>query len=65
MSDGQFTLNVSGTAGHTYAIEATEDLMTWTIIGTVTLDAGGSLDFTDTDAANYPQRFYRIRDNQP
>lgn len=65
MSDGQFTLAVSGIAGHTYVVEATADFMTWTIIGTVTLDAGGSLDFTDTQAANYPQRFYRIRDPQP
>ena len=65
MADGQFTLTVSGTANHTYDIEATADFITWTVIGTVTLDASGSLDFTDTDAANYPQRFYRTRDDQP
>ena len=65
MSDGQFTLAVSGIAGHTYVVEATADFLTWTIIGTVTLDAGGSLDFTDRHAANYPQRFYRTRDPQP
>jgi hypothetical protein len=63
-ANGQFTLTVTGTINHPYDIEATEDLVTWTVIGTVTLDAGGSADFTDSDAANYPQRFYRARDNQ-
>lgn len=61
-SGGQFTLTVAGPAGHTYAIEATPDLANWTTIATVTLDASGSLDFTDTDAVNYSQRFYRTQE---
>jgi len=65
VSDGTFTLTVTGPAGHTYDIEASEDLITWTVIGTATLDASGSLNFTDADAPNYPQRFYRTRDTQP
>jgi hypothetical protein len=64
VSDGQFMLTVNGPAGHTYDIEASEDLTIWTVIGTATTDEGGSLDFTDTDAPNYPQRFYRTRDTQ-
>lgn len=56
---GQRVLTVSGLIGQTYEIEATQDFETWTIIGTVTLGAGGSVDFTDADAANIPQRFYR------
>ena len=61
---GQFMLTVSGLTGHTYDIQATQDLMTWTVIGTVTVGDSGSLDFTDSDAANFPQRFYRTQDNQ-
>jgi hypothetical protein len=56
---GQFGLTVSGLIGQTYDIEATQDLVTWTVIGTVTLDASGSSGFTDTNAACFPQRFYR------
>jgi hypothetical protein len=51
--------------GHTYDIKATEDFTAWTVIGTVTLGASGSLDFTDTNAASFPKRFYRARDTQP
>ena len=60
MWNGLFTLTVSGTTGHTYEIEATQDLTNWTIIGIVTVGAAGTLDFTDTDTARFPQRFYRI-----
>lgn len=59
LSGGQFTLTVSGPAGQAYDIEATEDFVTWTVVGTVTIDASGSQNFTDADAANFPQRFYR------
>jgi len=61
---GQFILTVSGPTGQTYDVQATQDLKTWTVIGTVTVGAGGSLDFTDTNAANFPQRFYRTAQNQ-
>ena len=60
-SAGQFVMTVSGLAGQTYEILATPNLKTWTIIGTVTLRASGSLDFTDTNAARFPQRFYRTQ----
>jgi Fibronectin type III domain len=65
VSGGQFILTVTGPAEHTYDIEATQDFTTWTVIGTVTLDDSGSLDFTDTNAAEFPQRFYRTIDAQP
>lgn len=61
----QFILTVTGLNGHTYDIQATRDFKTWTVIGTVTLGAGGSLDFTDPNAASYSSRFYRIRDTHP
>jgi hypothetical protein len=54
-------LKVSGLIGATYDIMATQDLVTWTVIGTVTLDASASANFTDPNAASYSQRFYRIQ----
>lgn len=61
-SAGQFAMTVSGLIGQTYEIEATQDFITWTVIGTVTLDASGSVDFTDTNSASFPQRFYRTHE---
>lgn len=58
---GPVTLTGTGTAGQTYNIQASPDLMTWTVIGTATAGAGGSLTFTDPNAANFPQRFYRTQ----
>jgi hypothetical protein len=57
----QFILTVNGPVGHTYDIQATQDFITWTVIGTVTLGTNGSLNFTDTNAASFPKRFYRTR----
>ncbi len=61
-ASGQFMLTVAGTVGQAYDIEATQDFKTWTVIGTVTIGVSGSLDFTDVNAPNYPQRFYRTRE---
>ena len=58
----QFILTVTGPIGHTYDILATQDFKTWTVIGTVTVGAGGSLNFTDTNAASFSRRFYRAED---
>lgn len=57
----QFILTVTGMIGHTYNIQATQDLKTWTVIGTVTVGASGSSTFTDTNAAGFPRRFYRLQ----
>ena len=58
----QIILTVTGQTAHTYEIQATQDFTTWTVIGTVTMGTGGSLDFTDTNAASFSKRFYRIRE---
>jgi hypothetical protein len=57
----KFILTVTGPIGHTYDIQATQDFKTWTVIGTVTVGASGSLNFTDTNAARFSRRFYRTR----
>jgi hypothetical protein len=61
----QFNLTVTGLNGHNYDIQASQDLVNWTVIGTVTLGTGGSTTFTDTNAANFSSRFYRTLDIQP
>jgi len=57
----QFILTVNGPVGQTYNVQATQDFKTWTTIGTVTVGASGSLNFTDTNAASFSRRFYRTR----
>lgn len=64
-SNNQVTLTVTGQLGDTLDIQATETFTTWTVIGTVTIGAGGSVDFTDTNAASFPKRFYRTHNTQP
>lgn len=61
----QLVLTVSGKAGHTYDVQASQNLVTWTVIGTVTSGASGSETFTDTNSASFSSRFYRIVDTQP
>lgn len=61
-ADGSADLALSGLIGHTYEIQATQDLTEWTVIGLATMDAAGLGNFSDTDAASYTERFYRTRD---
>ncbi len=62
---GQMRLTWAAESGRSYDIEATQDLNTWSVIGTVAPGASGSVDFTDVNAASFPQRFYRLRDTTP
>ncbi len=59
---GQVVLSVTGQNTRTYDVLATPDLADWKIIGAVTLDASGTSDFVDGEAANYPTRFYRTQE---
>ena len=52
---------VKGLPGKQYDILATQNLTTWTLIGTVTLGVSGSLNFTDPNVASYSRRFYRVQ----
>ena len=56
----QVVLTVRGQIAHTYEIQATQNLLTWTVIGTVTLGTNAMLEFTDPNAANYPNRSYLV-----
>lgn len=58
---GQILLTVNGLIGQSYDILAAQTLANWVVIGTVTPGASGSVNFTDTNAASFPARFYCTR----
>lgn len=62
---GQAVLTVNGVAGRTYEIQATRDLKTWSVLGNVTVGAGGSAAYTDNPPLSGLRRFYRTRDLLP
>lgn len=62
---GGMLLTVTGPAGRTYDLLASTDLQEWVVIGVASLGTGGDLNFVDPEAANYPSRFYRLRETQP
>src|SRR6185437_3809237 len=55
-----FSLTLTGETGVSYVIEASSDLNTWTPLATLTA-SNGTLNFTDPDAGNSSQRFYRAK----
>ncbi len=58
----QAVLTVSGLIGRTYDILASTNLTVWSVIGSATLGASATQDFTDVNAAGFPRRFYRTRE---
>jgi len=62
-ANGQVVLTVTGQIGHSYDVLETRAFTAWTVIGTVTLEDNGSLDFVDANAAYFPARFYRAQEN--
>jgi hypothetical protein len=54
-------LTVRGLAGQRHRILVTQNFTSWTVIGTVTLGASGSLTFTDPNATSFSRRFYRAQ----
>jgi hypothetical protein len=62
--DGSFTLNLTGEPNDTYVLETTTNLTSfanWIPAATNTLGADGTWQFTDLQATNVPQQFYRLR----
>jgi uncharacterized repeat protein (TIGR01451 family) len=56
-SNGAFKMTVTGTPGQNYTIQASTNLVTGPWISVFT--NSGSFIFTDSNATNYPYRFYR------
>jgi hypothetical protein len=57
--DGHLQMLLQATPGATYRILASEDLQTWTELGSVTADDGGALTYEDPVPALAASRFYR------
>jgi streptogramin lyase len=56
--DGTVLLETQGSPGESFDIEASIDLLNWLDLGTVLADTNGLLQFDDTNAPNFPSRFY-------
>ncbi len=59
LDTGGLLVSFPGIAGSTYRVQASTDLVSWTVIGTVTVNASGLLRFEDAEAYRYSLRFYR------
>jgi hypothetical protein len=62
--DGSFNLNLAGSAGSTYILDATTNLIPpigWLPVATNTLGTNGIWLFTDTNAVNFMRQFYRLK----
>jgi hypothetical protein len=57
-SDGTVLLQAQGSPGESFDIQASADLQSWLDLGIFTADTNGLLQFDDTNAPNYPSRFY-------
>ena len=56
-----FILSATGEPGQTYNVLSTQDFVTWIFIGTMTLDASGSGQFTDPASTSLPSCYYRLQ----
>lgn len=57
--DGAFSFTLHGVPAGVYYIQASTDLIIWTVISTNTLPADGTLSISDPDAHLFNNRFYR------
>jgi len=58
--NGSFTLTLSGQPGQEYIIDASTDLINWSPVATNT-PVSGSFQFTDSNVAGFPARYFRAR----
>jgi hypothetical protein len=57
-SDGTVLFQAQGAPGEAFDIEASTNLLDWLDLGTILADTNGLIQFDDTNAPNYPYRFY-------
>jgi hypothetical protein len=53
-------LTMGGEPNEQCEIQASTDLVNWVNLGSVTADQSGIIQFVDSAAKNYPNRFYRV-----
>ncbi|HTV42364.1 MAG TPA: carboxypeptidase regulatory-like domain-containing protein [Candidatus Sulfotelmatobacter sp.] len=56
LANGNFQFGLQGLEGQTYVVQTSTNLVNWTSVYTNT----GPFIFTDSNTANYSQRFYRV-----
>jgi uncharacterized repeat protein (TIGR01451 family) len=60
---GQATVSFAGVPGQEYDILASNDLITWQVIGTATAGSNGLFQFVDPNAGSNSQRYYQSRNH--
>jgi uncharacterized delta-60 repeat protein len=64
LANGSFQMLITAKPGHPYVLETSVDLTNWTALRT-NVAPGVTLSFTDTNAASFNSRFYRVRQVVP
>lgn len=59
--NGAMLLDFSGTSGYAQTVFASTNLQDWVAIGPAAQISSGHFQFTDPNATNFSQRFYKIR----
>ena len=54
--DNQMQFTITGVPGLNYAVQVSTDMMNWDFVAT----NAAPFDFTDTNTANFPARYYRV-----
>ena len=62
LSGNQCLLQAIGQIGHSYEIQTSSDLRTWTVLRTLTADGRGEMACLDSSPLSYVSRWYRLRD---
>jgi Beta-propeller repeat len=58
--NGSFLLQEQGEPGEAFDFQVSTNLQTWLDLGTTNADTNGFVQFLDTNATNFPQRFYLL-----
>jgi uncharacterized repeat protein (TIGR03803 family) len=58
MPNGSAQIRFGGALGYSYRLDASTDLVDWTALSTFS-NTNGIMQWIDSDATNYPHRFYR------
>jgi len=57
---GAFSFSFANMPNADFTVLASTNLSQWEILGAATQDASGQYHFSDPEAPNYPQRFYKV-----